>query len=170
MGISQSHANTNHIVWGNNSIDPDGSNHYGVGMAGSGPTTAVTFGTGTNPVSPTIGTNGDDLVNILYYVDTDIILDSLTAIIGATAATGDTCRLHLANLVQGSTTISSFSSLAVVADGDDIVNAGYEQFYRQSMAISTAAISAGTWLALTFKTDSANSSYSVKAILKYHLA
>ena len=170
VGSSQSYANTMYLNFGLINIDPDGSNHYGVAPECGFSTGIVVFGTGTDPSTPTFSNNAEDVLTSVWYVDTAIVLDSLNAFVAADSIHGDTCRLHLVKLVQTNTTISSFTSATVVADGSDISHGGYESIERQSMNITTSSIAAGTWLALTFKTDGTNSSYAVKATLKYHLA
>ena len=61
------------------------------------------------------------------------------------------------------------SNGVVIADGADIVGAGYEQIYYQSMTIQSADVDAGKILIFAFRSDSVNSDYSIHATIKYRL-
>ena len=61
------------------------------------------------------------------------------------------------------------SNGAVLADGSDVVNAGYEQIYYQQLSIGTADVNAGKVIIFTFRSDSVNSDFSINATVKYHL-
>ena len=61
------------------------------------------------------------------------------------------------------------SSGTVIADGGDVVNAGYEQAYYQQMTVQSANVDAGKVILFIFRPDSVNSDYSINATIKYHL-
>ena len=102
----------------------------------------------------------------------NITIDRVVWFSGADAATGDTTRAHLmvydVDTGNGSTG-GDLSSGAVLADGSDVVNAGYEQIYYQQLTIGTANVDAGKIIMFTFRSDSVNSDYSINATVKYHL-
>jgi hypothetical protein len=167
---TQSIANTQYLRFGYNDIDVDSGTHIGVPIMGAITNANVTFGTSTDPSAPNVSNNGDDWIHYLHYVDTNITVDAVNVLVGATAATGDSLNFHLLNLATGdTTTIDEWSSTTVVADDSGTSNAGYEQFYRVVLNIQSANVDAGNYLALTVEGDGTNSDYSINALIRYHL-
>jgi len=168
---TQAVANTQYLRFGYNDIDIDNGTHIGVPIMGAITNANVTFGTGANPSAPAVSNNGDDWVHYLHYVDTDITVDAVSILVGATAATGDSTNFHLCSLATSdTTTIDEWSSTTIVADQSSVtVNNGYEQFYRIALDIQSANVDAGNYLALTIEGNGTNSDYSVNALVRYHL-
>ena len=168
---TQAVANTQYLRFAQKSIDVDSSTHIGVSLSGNPSGSAVTFGTSANPAAPSINNNGDDWIHYLHYVDTNIEVDAVTVLVGATAATGDSINFHLCNLATGdSTTVDEWSGTTIVADQSSVtVNAGYEQFYKVALDVQSASVDAGNYLALTIVGSGTNSDYSVNALVRYHL-
>ena len=163
-------ANTQYLRFSANDIDVDSGTHIGVPVAGQVANTAVTFGTSANPSTPTLSNNLDDVIHYLHYVDTNITIDSVNVLVGATTATGDSLNFHLIALATGdTTTVDEFSGATVCFDDSGTSNAGYEQFYRVALDIQSADVDAGDYLALTIEGDGTNSDYSVNALVRYHL-
>ena len=164
-------ANTQYLRFSANDINVDNGTHIGVPVAGQVANAAVTFGTSADPVGPTVSNNGDDWIHYLHYVDTNITVDAVTILVGATTATGDSLNFHLCNLATSDTTVvDDWSSTTVVADHSlFLANAGYEQFYKLSLNIQSANVDAGNYLALTIEGNGTNSDYSVNALVRYHL-
>ena len=169
-GATLSNVTTQYLRFSANDINVDNGTHIGVPVAGQVANAAVTFGTGINPSAPSVSNNGDDWIHYLHYVDTNITVDAVEILVGATTASGDGINFHLLNLATGdSTTIDEWSSTTVVADDSGIVSAGYEQFYRVQLSIQSADVDAGNYLALTIEGNGTNSDYSVNALVRYHL-
>ena len=168
---TQSIANTQYLRFGAKDINVDSGTHIGVPIAGMGANAAVTFGTGADPTTPTLSNNLDDVVHYLHYVDTNITIDAVRIMHGATTATGDTVDFHLIALTTpDGTTVDEFSGATIVADqSSGSVNAGYEQFYSYPLDIQSANIDSGNYLALTIEGNGTNSDYSVNALIRYHL-
>ena len=175
-GIGQHTVNTQYAHFG---IGSDVSNmvantHYSipfstVGYVGS----PASIGTGTNPdtsVTHSVSVHLD--MSSYWYVMDNITIDRVVWFSAADAATGDTTRAHLmvydVDTGNGSTG-GDLTNGAVLADGSDIVNAGYEQMYYQQMTIGTANVNAGKVIMFTFRSDSVNSDYTINATIKYHL-
>ncbi len=173
VGTGQQIATTNYVEFHGTSLDVDGSSHLAVPRAVA-PATQLTLGTGTNPdTSLTISTTADDVLSCMWYVDTAVVLDSVTIWSGANTSGGDTTRFHLVSYsidTSNGSTGGDLSSGAVHADGGDITNAGYEQAYYQTLTIGTSSIAAGKAVFLTIKGDGTNSNYNVNCRIKYHLA
>tara|TARA_Y100000593_G_scaffold94657_1_gene194931 strand:+ start:3470 stop:4243 length:774 start_codon:yes stop_codon:yes gene_type:complete len=171
---TQAIANTQYLRFFAHDIDVDNGTHIGVplaGIQGTMPNANVTFGTSANPSAVNLNNNGDDWVHYLHYVDTNITVDAVNILVGATAASGDTLNFHLCSIATGdSTTIDEWSSTTIVADDSGTVNAGYEQFYRVALNLtSNVDVNAGNYLALTVEGNGTNSDYSVNALVRYHL-
>ena len=167
---TQSIANTQYLRFSANDIDVDSGTHIGVPVSGQTANAVVTFGTGTNPAVPTQTVTADDWIHYIHYVDTNITVDAVNILMGATAATGDSLNFHLCSLATGDTaTVDEWSGITVVADDSGTTNAGYEQFYRVALDIQSADVDAGDYLALTIEGNGTNSDYSVNALIKYHL-
>ena len=179
LGISQIHANTQYATFGVSSADTvwagkTENTHTAVPFNSNGLSgVVVNLGTSTNPATTlTVGTIADDLVNSFMAVPTNIVVDSVSFWVGANGATGDTLRCHLMSfdiVTTAGATGGDLSNGVVIADGADIVSAGYEQSYYQSMTVQSSSVSAGKVLLFLFRQDGTNSDYSVSANLKYHL-
>ena len=171
VNSTQSYANTQYLRFAQKSINVDNGTHIGVSLSGNPSGSAVTFGTAANPVAPSVNNNGDDWTHYLHYVDTNITIDAVQIIFGATAASGDSINFHLLSLATSdTTTIDEWSSTTVVADQSSVtVNAGYEQFNRVALDIQSEDVNAGNYLALTIEGNGTNSDYSVNALVRYHL-
>ena len=61
------------------------------------------------------------------------------------------------------------SNGSVIADGADIVCGDDSQIYYQQMTIQSADVNAGKVLLFTWRQDSVNGDFSIKATIKYHL-
>ena len=133
----------------------------------------TSMGTSTDPdTSITMSTATQRIMNSYWYVMDNITIDRVVWWSSADAATGDTTRCHLMGYDVDSdngATGGDLSNGVVLADGADIVNAGYEQAYYQQMTIQSANVDAGKVILFTFRTDSINSDYSINATVKYHL-
>ena len=106
----------------------------------------------------------------MHYVDTNITVDAVTILVGGNAASGDALNFHLCSIATSDgTTVSSWSGTTIVADHVGMANAGYEQFYRESLSIQSADVDAGNYLALTIEGNGTNSDYSVNALVRYHI-
>ena len=163
-------ANTQYLRFSANDIDVDSGTHIGVPVSGQTANAVVTFGTGTNPAVPTQTVTADDWIHYIHYVDTNITVDAVNILMGATAATGDSLNFHLCSLATGDTaTVDEWSGITVVADDSGTTNAGYEQFYKVGLTVQSADVDAGDYLALTIEGNGTNSDYSVNALIKYHL-
>ena len=180
-GINQNHVNTQYAYFG---IDNAGSsaflvnNHYAINfVTGYNPSATgslLTLGTSTNPdTSYTVSATGMVVANTVWYVPDALTIDSVSFWVGSDASGGDTVRCHLMSydiVTTAGATSGDLSNGVVVADGADIVSAGYEQAYYQSMTVQSSSISAGKALFFTFRQDGVNSDYTVTATIKYHLA
>ena len=172
VGVTQSFANTQYLRFSANDIDVDSGTHIGVPVSGQTANAVVTFGTSANPTIPTQTVTADDWIHYIHYVDTDITVDAVQVLMGATAATGDSLNFHLIKLTTtDTTTVDEFSGISVVADDSGTANAGYEQFYRVALDVQSATqdVDAGQYLALTIEGDGTSSDYSVNALVRYHL-
>ena len=175
-GIGQHTVNTNYAYFGvsNDTVNMVANTHYAIPFSSVAYTgSVITMGTGTNPdTSTTISAVAHADVITYWYVMDNITIDRVVWFSGADAATGDTTRAHLmvydVDTGNGSTG-GDLSSGAVLADGSDVVNAGYEQIYYQQLTIGTANVDAGKIIMFTFRSDSVNSDYSINATVKYHL-
>ena len=134
----------------------------------------VGFGTGTDPqdtftTAESSGQRAGELVPCLWYVMDDITIDSVVAIEGADAATGDTTRMHLMSYTYSSGATSALTGGAVLAYNSDVTNAGSEQSYKSTFTIGSSDVDAGKVIMAFLKSDSVNSDYSVNMYIKYHL-
>jgi hypothetical protein len=167
---TQTTANTQYLRFMAKDIDVDNGTHIGVQLAGAKQNATVTFGTATDPEAPSISNNGDDWIHNLHYVDTNITVDAVTILVGGNGASGDALNFHLCSIATSDgTTVSSWSGTTIVADHVGMANAGYEQFYRESLSIQSADVDAGNYLALTIEGNGTNSDYSVNALVRYHI-
>ena len=177
-GIGQHTVNTQYahfgLAAGNIHYNMVANNHYAIPFtAGGYHQNIYSMGTGTNnDLAHTISTQADDVVGTFWYVMDNITIDRVIWWSGADAASGDTTRCHLMSYSIDSgngSTSGDFSSGAVLADGGDVTNAGYEQAYYQQMTVQSANVDAGKVILFTFRSDSINSDYSINATIKYHL-
>ena len=169
---TQNIANTQYLRFGAKDIDVDSGTHIGVPIAGMGANAAVTFGTGTDPTTPTLSNNLDDVVHYLHYVDVDITIDSSSILVGASTATGDIVNFHLMELVTGDTTpVDEFSAAYTIGASPAITSAGYEQFYKTAFTLDSTYtdVDSGNYIFLTIEGNGTNSDYSVNALVRYHL-
>ena len=132
------------------------------------------FGNGTNPaltltMSDAADARASEYVAYFWYVNDNITIDSVKAIEGADAATGDTNRYHLMGYTFSSGNTTPLSDGTVLASSSDVTNAGCEQPYLTSLSISSADVDAGQVVMAFFENDSINSDYSCQVIVKYHL-
>ena len=167
---TQTAANTQYLRFVAKGIDIDNGTHIGVPVSPEPAGAVVTFGTATDPAAPSVSNNGDDWVHYLHYVDTNITVDAVSILVGGDAAGGDALNFHLCSLATSDgTNINSWSGTTIVADHVGMANAGYEQFYRESLSIQSADVDAGNYLALTIEGNGTNSDYSVNALVRYHI-
>lgn len=167
---TQTTANTQYLRFVGKSIDVDNGTHIAVPINPNPSGSAVTFGTATDPAAPSVSNNGDDWIHYLHYVDINITVDAVTILVGANGASGDALNFHLCSIATSDgTTVSSWSGTTIVADHVGMANAGYEQFYRESLSIQSADVDAGNYLALTIEGNGTNSDYSVNALVRYHI-
>jgi len=132
------------------------------------------LGTGTDPATTFTTADGSLtdaslVVPCLLYLPDAISIDAVTSIEGATGATGDTTRCHLMSYTFTSGSTSCLTSGTLLAHNTDVTNAGSEQAYKSDWTVDSAAVTAGKVILATFRSDTANSDYSVSVIVKYHL-
>lgn len=174
-GIGQHNVNTQYANFGYSYTETTMSlgTHYAINYSDTGYNVAVAMGTGTEPAtSLSISTSAHTTVHTYWYVMDDITVDRVVWWSGADNATGDTTRCHLMSYTVDSgngSTSGDLSSGTVIADGGDVVNAGYEQAYYQQMTVQSANVDAGKVILFIFRPDSVNSDYSINATIKYHL-
>ena len=174
-GIGQHNVNTQYANFGYSYTETTMSSgtHYAINYSDTGYNVAVAMGTGTEPAtSLSISTSAHTTIHTYWYVMDDITVDRVIWWSGADNATGDTTRCHLMSYTVDSgngSTSGDLSSGTVIADGGDIVNAGYEQAYYQQMTVQSANVDAGKVILFIFRPDSVNSDYSINATIKYHL-
>ena len=140
----------------------------------SGGQNDVDFGTGTDPATTFTTADTDtqyasQIVPMMWLVPDDISIDSVTAIEGADAATGDTTRLHLLSYTFTSGSTSCLTSGTLLAHNSDVTNAGNEQAYKTAFTIDSAAVAADKVILAFIRADSVNSDYSVNITVKYHI-
>ena len=173
-GTTLSKVNTQYLRFFGHDIDVNNGTHYGVplacGIQGTTPNAEVTFGTSADPSTPTLGSNLDDVLHYMHYVDTNITVDAVNVMVGGTAASGDTLNFHLVSLeADDNEVIDAFNTITVVADDSGTTTAGYGQFYRVALDLQSANVDAGYFLALTVEGNGTNADYSINAQIRYHL-
>ncbi|QDP51790.1 MAG: hypothetical protein GOVbin212_9 [Prokaryotic dsDNA virus sp.] len=177
VGTTQTYANTQYLSFKCIDLNVSAGTHLAIPLAGHSPAGvggmpagAWTLGTSTDPSAPAFSNNGDDILQCIHYVDTNITVDSVQILATGDTATGDTINFHLCSLATSdTTTVNSWSSTTVVADCSDVSTAGREQFYRIALDIQSANVDAGNYLVLTIESDGTNSDYSVNGLVRYHL-
>ena len=132
------------------------------------------FGNGTDPATSitfadTSENRASDYVTLFWYVPDAITIDSVIALEGADAATGDTTRFHLMGYDFTSGASAGLTNGVLLAHNSDTTNAGTEQIYKSTLTIDSANVSAGQVVIATFESDSINSDYSYQMIVKYHI-
>ena len=159
-------------VWAGASL----GTHYAVPFNSLTTQALVGGGTGTDPsTSFTVATTGDDMVGVLWYVMDDMTIDRVIWWHGGDASGADTTRAHLVSytiVTTSGSTSADLSSGAVLYEGSDVSNAGYEQAYYQQMSLKSgesADIDAGKAMLFFFRSDSVNSDFSINATIKFHL-
>ena len=167
--------NTQYAYFGlnNNSSALSANTHYAIPFGSTDVSFATSIGTGTNPdTSYTVAITASGLLTDLWYLSNNITIDAVHFFVGADAATGDTIRCHLMSYdidTSNSATGGDLSNGTVLADGADIVSAGYEQIYYQSMTIQSSNVNSGKAILFVFRQDGTNSDYTVRASIKYSL-
>ena len=174
--------NTQYANFGINATDSasfSANNHYAIPYkvnSYSDASNMPTFGTDTDPATTftTADSNAQrasDIVPLLWRVSDDIMIDEITHLEGADAATGDTTKMKLMSYDFTSGSTSCLTSGAVVAHTtSDLPNAGSEQAYLQAWRISSTLVDAGKVLLCMFRSDSTvNSDYAISVTVKYHL-
>jgi hypothetical protein len=182
LGSGQQYANTSYAYFGISYIDTAGAaflanTHYSIPFGGANYGDAVAanyaLGTGTDPAtSLTISDTAHSVVRCYWWVPDAIVIDEVKWLLGADAATGDTCRAHLMSYTvdtSNGTTGGDLSSGTVIASSSDITNSGYEQIYNNTMTVSSSSVSAGKVILFVFRSDSVNSDYTINATIKYHI-
>ena len=179
VGASQVAANTNYAIFGVNYIDFSNSaanTHYAIPFVkGGGSTTNdVDFGTGTDPDDSftTANTNtqyASQIVPMIWFVQDNITIDSVTSIEGADNATGDTTRMHLKSFTFNSGSTSCLASGTLLAHNSDVTNAGNEQAYLTTWTVDSADVDADKAILAFFRSDSISSDYSIVVNVKYHI-
>ena len=182
LGVGQHTANTQYANFGvgaSDSLSYVANTHYpmpfsGVSIGSFGIQDNITFGTGTDPA--TTFTTADHaaadaslLVPVMWFVPDNITIDGVTSFEGATAATGDTTRMHLFSYTFASGSTSALTSGTLLAYNSDVTNAGSEQAYKSTWTVDSASVDANKVILAFFRSDSVNSDYSVSITVKYHL-
>ena len=134
----------------------------------------IKFGTGTDPATTFTtadgaATDASLLVPVMWFVPDNITIDGVTSFEGATAATGDTTRMHLFSYTFASGSTSALTSGTLLAYNSDVTNAGSEQAYKSTWTVDSASVDANKVILAFFRSDSVNSDYSVSITVKYHL-
>ena len=180
-GVGQFNVLTQYAHFG---IDYTGSasyvadTHYPIlfgNQASNSATSAVDFGTGTDPddtftTANTSSQYASQIVPMLWFVPDNISIDSVTSFEGADNATGDTTRMHLKSFTFNSGSTSCLTGGELLAHNSDVTNAGNEQAYKSTWTVDEASVSSGKVILAFFRSDSTvNSDYSINITVKYHL-
>ncbi len=134
----------------------------------------ITFGTSGEPATTFTTADGSTtdaslLVPVMWYVPDGISIDGVFSLEAASAATGDTTRMHLYSYTFTSGSTSALTSGTLLAHNDDVTNAGSEQAYLSTWTVDSASVTAGKVILAFFRSDSVNSDYSLNITVKYHL-
>ena len=181
LGIGQHTANTQYAHFGiasdisanyatdNHQPIPFSSNNQSVGNQDN-----ITFGTGTDPATTFTtadgaGTDASQLVPMIWFVPDNITIDGVTSFEGASAASGDTTRMHLFSYTFNSGSTSALASGTLLAHNSDVTNAGSEQAYKSTWTVDSADVDANKVILAFFRSDSISSDYSINITVKYHL-
>ena len=178
IGASQVAASTQYAYYGIDSSENSSwsdDTHYIVPFIQGGIATPNNnaIGTGTDPdTSLTVATTAFSVITGYWHIIDNITIDAVTWWSAADAPTGDITRGHLMSydvVTTAGATSGDLSNGIVAADGADITNDGYEQLYYQGMTVQSADIDAGKVVLFCFRSDSANSDYSINVTVKYHI-
>jgi len=134
----------------------------------------ISFGTGTDPAaSLTLSTTIYNLVPVMWYVPDDITIDGVFVWVAADTSNGDTLKFHLMSYTivtaANGGDVGDLSSGTVIADGANIINAGYEQADYQVMTLQSPDIDASKAVLFMIHSGGTNSDYSINTTIKYHL-
>ena len=134
----------------------------------------VDFGTGTDPSTSFTTADTDtqyagQIVPMMWRVPDAIVIDSVTHIEGADAATGDTTRMHLMSFDFTSGSTSCLANGTLLAHNSDVTNAGNEQAYLSTWTVDSSSVAASKIVLCFFRSDSVNSDFSLNVTVKYHL-
>tara|TARA_R100000700_G_C3155829_1_gene133135 strand:- start:314 stop:1087 length:774 start_codon:yes stop_codon:yes gene_type:complete len=149
------------------------NNHWAIPIDALFTGALATIGTGDDPDTSVSFTGSTQrIVNSYWHVMDNITIDRVVWWSAADTGTGDTTRCHLMSYdvnTDNDADGGNLSNGVVLADGDDIVNAGDEQLYYQQMTIQSADVSAGKIILFAFRPDSVNSDYGLQVTVKYHI-
>ena len=188
VGKGQVNSTTHYAHFGIQSVGDAGfgaDTHYaipngqvsGLGLASVsnlaiGSSTSSSFNDTEPSTTLSISTTAHDVVTLYWYLHDDITLDEVIWWAGADAATGDSTAAHLVSYEVDRTNGSASGNLTggvVAADGDIVVNGGYEDIFWQTMDLQSANIAQGRVVLFTFASNTANSDYSIRASIKYNI-
>tara|TARA_R110002020_G_scaffold237137_1_gene449446 strand:+ start:7285 stop:8082 length:798 start_codon:yes stop_codon:yes gene_type:complete len=132
------------------------------------------FGNGADPATTfttadATDQRADNLIKHLMLVPDNMVIDAVHSLEGASGATGDTTRMHLMSYTFTSGSTSCLTGGTLIAHNSDVTNAGAEQVYQSEWTIDSSSVSAGKILMAFFESDSVNSDYTYRTIIKYHL-
>ena len=182
-GGAQQILNTQYAYFGVSSSDTQwaaqsANTHYAVpfGSCNTPIETIANFalGTITDPATTpvVISDTAHDIVKAYWFIPDNITVKDVKWWVAGDASTGDTIRAHLMSYTvddDNGATSGDLSSGTVVASSSDIVSAGNEQIYYNSMSIDSADVDAGEVILFVFRGDGVNSDYTINATVKYHL-
>ena len=182
LGVGQYTANTQYAYFGIGGYD---SSNYSMNTHHPIPFSANTFGlytfqdnikfgTSTEPATTFTtadgsGTEGADLVPMLWFVPDNIAIDGVTSFEGADADATDTTRMHLYSYTYASNSTSTLTSGTLLAHNSDVTNTGSTKTFKSTWTVDSASVDANKVILAFFRSDSVNSNYSVNIIIKYHL-
>ena len=181
LGIGQHTANTQYAHFGIASEISSNyvtDTHHPVPFSASNQSVSgqdnITFGTGTDPATTFTtadgaGTDASQLVPMIWFVPDNITIDGVTSFEGASAASGDTTRMHLFSYTFNSGSTSALASGTLLAHNSDVTNAGSEQAYKSTWTVDSADVDANKVILAFFRSDSVSSDYSINITVKYHL-
>ena len=182
-GIGQHIVNTQYATFGQLSSVLSGAlanTHYPMGFANNSRSISafvednITFGTSTEPATTFTtadgtGTDAAELIPCLWLVPDNITIDAVYSLEGASAATGDTTRMHLYSYTFTSGSTSALTNGTLLAHNSDVTNAGSEQGYKSTWTVDSANVDGNKVILAFFRSDSVNSDYSATITVKYHL-
>ena len=182
LGIGQHTANTQYANFGigaSDSLVYLADTHYPMPFSGVsiGLYTFqdnIKFGTSTEPATTFTtadgsGTEGADLVPMLWFVPDNIAIDGVTSFEGADADATDTTRMHLYSYTYASNSTSTLTSGTLLAHNSDVTNTGSTKTFKSTWTVDSASVDANKVILAFFRADSVNSDYSVSITVKYHL-
>ena len=179
VGASQVASTTQYAHFGvhySNNASLAANKHYTMPFIGGGTSTSndVDFGTGTDPddsftTADTDTQYASQIVPMIWRLPDNITISSITHIEGASNATGDTTRMHLKSFDFTSGSTSCLTNGTLLAHNSDITNAGNEQAYLSTWTVDSADINADKAILCFFRSDSANSDFSLNVTIKYFI-